>query len=146
MLDLDVDHISVLQHLKHTIQNTVFCPAIGARINTVPMAKSLRQIALVSQAAAKGFSSLLHYFSQLWVVVNQHTLKLRSKIKGCIFLRVSYMPYKAVGTAIGNLYIIGDIAFPGRVDRGIESFYNELSDPESQDLWLRALSRRPYDW
>lgn len=56
------------------------------------------------------------------------------------------LPAWPVGTAIGNLYIIGDIAFPGRVDRGIESFYNELSDPESQDLWLRALSRGPYDW
>lgn len=56
------------------------------------------------------------------------------------------LPAWPVGTAIGSLYIIGDIAFPGRVDRGIESFYNELSDPESQDLWLRALSRGPYDW
>ena len=35
----------VLQRLKYPIQNTVFCPAIGAHINTVPTAEPLRQTA-----------------------------------------------------------------------------------------------------
>ncbi len=55
------------------------------------------------------------------------------------------LPAWPVGTTIGAVYILGDAVFPGSVDRAIEGVYNGFADPEMEGLWLRALSRSPYD-
>lgn len=43
MINLNIDHVILLEGEKDAIQYTLFCPAVGAHVNAVPAAKSLRQ-------------------------------------------------------------------------------------------------------
>lgn len=46
MINLNINHVIFLQGSKHGFQNSLLGPAIGPRINTLPIAKTLRQTSL----------------------------------------------------------------------------------------------------
>lgn len=43
MVNLDIDNVFFLKCKKYIIQNALFCPAVGAHVDTVPAAKFLGQ-------------------------------------------------------------------------------------------------------
>ena len=78
------------------------------------------------------------------LAAGDNTVHVATK-SGIDFGAGALLPAWPIGTAIGATYILGDAVFPGTVDQGVKGFYNGLSDPAFEHLWLRALSRSPYD-
>ena len=50
MANLDIEDIIVLKSIKHTVQDTLFCPAIGACVDVVSATEFFGRLAICNDA------------------------------------------------------------------------------------------------